>query len=454
MGGIAALARAAGHRVTGSDRNVYPPMSTQLAELGIDVIEGYSADQLSLDPDVFVIGNVMSRGNELIEALLDSGCRYESGPEWLARNVLQGKWVLGVAGTHGKTTTSSMLAWILEHAGLAPGFLIGGVPLDFGVSARPGAGAYFVVEADEYDTAFFDKRAKFVHYRPRTAILNNLEHDHVDIYPDIASIQRQFHLLLRTVPRSGRLVVNSADQNLQQVLGMGCWTPVDPFSGAPGVRQGWHLHADEASGCSSFEILENRRRIGEVRWDLLGRHNAENALAAFLAARHAGVPEEAAVEALCRFGGVRRRLEVRGTVNGVVVYDDFAHHPTAIRHTLEGVRRRATAGRVLAVLEPRSNTMKQGTHKGALIDSLRDADRAYLYQSPEVQWNIAESMKALDNLAVVEKDITRLVDCLAKDARAGDHLVLMSNGSFGGLHEKLLAALASRAGPHDDSDTE
>lgn len=446
MGGIAALARAAGHRVTGSDRNVYPPMSTQLAGLGIDIVEGYSADQLSLDPDVFVIGNVMSRGNELIEALLDSRCRYESGPEWLARNVLQGKWVLGVAGTHGKTTTSSMLTWILEHSGLVPGFLIGGVPLDFDVSARLGGSEYFVVEADEYDTAFFDKRAKFVHYRPRTAILNNLEHDHVDIYPDVASIQRQFHLLLRTVPRSGRLVVNSADQNLQQVLSMGCWTPVDEFSGAPGVVQGWHLQADEASGYSSFEIFENRRRVGEVRWDLLGRHNAENALAAFLASRHAGVSEEAAVEALCRFGGVRRRLEVRGTVDGVVVYDDFAHHPTAIRHTLEGVRRKAAAGRVVAVLEPRSNTMKQGTHKAELVDSLRIADRAYLYQSPEVKWNVAESMRSLDNLAVVEKDINRLAASLAKDARAGDHFVLMSNGSFGGLHEKLLEALASRAG--------
>ena len=446
MGGIAALARAAGHRVTGSDRNVYPPMSTQLAGLGIDIVEGYSADQLSLDPDVFVIGNVMSRGNELIEALLDSRCRYESGPEWLARNVLQGKWVLGVAGTHGKTTTSSMLTWILEHSGLVPGFLIGGVPLDFDVSARLGGGEYFVVEADEYDTAFFDKRAKFVHYRPRTAILNNLEHDHVDIYPDVASIQRQFHLLLRTVPRSGRLVVNSADQNLQQVLSMGCWTPVDGFSGAPGVVQGWHLQADEVSGYSSFEIFENQRRVGEVRWGLLGRHNAENALAAFLASRHAGVSEEAAVEALCRFGGVRRRLEVRGTVDGVVVYDDFAHHPTAIRHTLEGVRRKAAAGRVVAVLEPRSNTMKQGTHKAELVDSLRIADRAYLYQSPEVKWNVAESMRSLDNLAVVEKDINRLAASLAKDARAGDHLVLMSNGSFGGLHEKLLEALASRAG--------
>lgn len=446
MGGIAALARAAGHRVTGSDRNVYPPMSTQLAGLGIDIVEGYSADQLSLDPDVFVIGNVMSRGNELIEALLDSRCRYESGPEWLARNVLQGKWVLGVAGTHGKTTTSSMLTWILEHSGLVPGFLIGGVPLDFDVSARLGGGEYFVVEADEYDTAFFDKRAKFVHYRPRTAILNNLEHDHVDIYPDVASIQRQFHLLLRTVPRSGRLVVNSADQNLQQVLSMGCWTPVDEFSGAPGVVEGWHLQADEASGYTSFEIFENQRRVGEVRWDLLGRHNAENALAAFLASRHAGVSEEAAVEALCRFGGVRRRLEVRGTVDGVVVYDDFAHHPTAIRHTLEGVRRKAAAGRVVAVLEPRSNTMKQGTHKAELVDSLRIADRAYLYQSPEVKWNVAESMRSLDNLAVVEKDINRLAASLAKDARAGDHFVLMSNGSFGGLHEKLLEALASRAG--------
>jgi len=445
MGGIAALARAAGHRVTGSDRNVYPPMSTQLASLGIDVIEGYGPDQLKLEPDIFVIGNVMSRGNPLVEAILDSGRPYESGPEWLARHVLQGRWVLGVAGTHGKTTTTSLLAWILEHAGLEPGFLVGGVPLDFGVSARLGAGRHFVVEADEYDTAFFDKRAKFVHYRPRTAILNNLEHDHADIYPDVASIQRQFHLLLRTVPGNGRLVVNAADQHLAEVLGMGCWTPVERFTTEATVPTDWRVVAEPESGYSRFTVLHGERVVGEVEWSTLGRHNAENGLAALVAARHAGVEEQAALEALRGFGGVKRRLEVRGTVDGVVVYDDFAHHPTAIATTLEGVRRKAGGGRVVAVLEPRSNTMKLGTHKAALADSLRAADRVYVYQSPEVKWDVADAMRPLGSLATVHQDLEQLTAALVGYARPGDHLVLMSNGSFGGLHERLLAALRSRA---------
>jgi len=445
MGGIAALARAAGHRVTGSDRNVYPPMSTQLAALGIDVIEGYEPDQLALEPDVFVIGNVMSRGNPLVEAILASGRPYESGPEWLARNVLQGRWVLGVAGTHGKTTTTSLLAWILEHAGLEPGFLVGGVPLDFGVSARLGGGRHFVVEADEYDTAFFDKRAKFVHYRPRTAILNNLEHDHADIYPDVASIQRQFHLLLRTVPGNGRLVVNAADRHLADVLGMGCWTPVERFTADAATPTDWRVIAEPASGYASFTVLHGERVVGEVEWSTLGRHNAENALAALVAAVHAGVDEQAAIEALRRFGGVRRRLEVRGTVDGIVVYDDFAHHPTAIATTLDGVRRKAGRGRVFAVLEPRSNTMKLGTHKAALADSLRGADRVFVYQSPEVKWDVAGAMQPLGSLATVHTDLERLTTALAGAAQPGDHLVLMSNGSFGGLHEQLLTALKQRA---------
>jgi UDP-N-acetylmuramate: L-alanyl-gamma-D-glutamyl-meso-diaminopimelate ligase len=393
---------------------------------------------------VFVIGNVMSRGNELIEALLNSGKRYESGPRWLADNVLQGRWVLGVAGTHGKTTTSSMLARILEHAGLLPGFLIGGVPLDFDVSARLGRGQHFVVEADEYDTAFFDKRAKFVHYRPRTAILNNLEHDHVDIYPDVAAIQRQFHLLLRTVPGNGRLIVNAADRNLAEVLQMGCWTPVEAFSAAAGSDARWHLLAEEAAGFSRFEIHDGARRVGEVQWNLLGRHNAENALAAFVAARHAGVEESAALDALRHFAGVKRRLEVIGSVGGITVYDDFAHHPTAISHTLEGLRKAAGAGRVIAVLEPRSNTMKQGTHKAALADSLRSADRVFLYQSPEVKWDIAEGLQGLGNLAGVESDIGALSQSLADGTQPGDRLVLMSNGSFGGLHQRLLSVLRAR----------
>jgi UDP-N-acetylmuramate: L-alanyl-gamma-D-glutamyl-meso-diaminopimelate ligase len=445
MGGIAALARATGHRVTGSDRNVYPPMSTQLAALGIDVIEGYQPDQVKLEPDVFVIGNVMSRGNPLIEAVLESGRPYESGPEWLARNVLKGRWVLAVAGTHGKTTTSSLLTSILEHAGLEPGFLVGGVPLDFDVSARLGSGRHFVVEADEYDTAFFDKRAKFVHYRPRTAILNNLEHDHADIYPDVASIQRQFHLLLRTVPGNGRLVVNGADKNLAEVLGMGCWTPVERFASDAAVTADWHLVADPAAAYAKFTVYRGERRVGDVDWGLLGRHNAENGLAALVAAHHAGVDEAVAIEALCRFRGVRRRLEVRGTVDGVVVYDDFAHHPTAVASTLEGVRLKAGAGRVIAVLEPRSNTMKLGTHKAALADSLRGADRVFVYKSPEVKWDVGDAMVPLGSLVAVHEDLARLTEAIVAESRPGDHLVLMSNGSFGGLHERLLEALKARA---------
>jgi UDP-N-acetylmuramate: L-alanyl-gamma-D-glutamyl-meso-diaminopimelate ligase len=448
MGGIAAIARAAGHRVTGSDRNVYPPMSTQLAKLGIDVIEGYAADQLKLNPDVFVVGNVMSRGNPLVEALLDSGKRYESGPEWLARNVLQtdDRWVLGVAGTHGKTTTSSLLAWILQYAGLEPGFLIGGVPLDFDVSARLGAGRHFVIEADEYDTAFFDKRAKFVHYRPRTAVLNNLEHDHADIYPDVASIQRQFHLLLRTVPGNGRLLVNADEPYLEEVLQMGCWTPVERFSTTTATAAAWRVAAAGGDASyASFEIWRAERCLGRVDWDMLGRHNAANGLAAVAAACHAGVTEEAALEALREFGGVKRRLEVRGVVRDITVYDDFAHHPTAIATTLDGVRRRAGQGRVFAVLEPRSNTMKLGTHKVALAQSLAAADRVFVYQSPDVKWDVADAMQPLGSLATVQADLPRLVAMLAAEARPGDHLVLMSNGSFGGLHEKLLQGLRDAA---------
>jgi UDP-N-acetylmuramate: L-alanyl-gamma-D-glutamyl-meso-diaminopimelate ligase len=444
MGGIAAIARAAGHRVTGSDRNVYPPMSTQLQALGIDVIEGYEPDQLKLKPDVFVVGNVMSRGNPLVEAMLDAGCRYESGPEWLARNVLQAgdRWVLGVAGTHGKTTTSSLLAWILEHAGLQPGFLIGGVPLDFGVSARLGGGRHFVIEADEYDTAFFDKRAKFVHYRPRTAILNNLEHDHADIYPDVAAIQKQFHLLLRTVPGNGRLIVNAEEPHLEEVLQSGCWTPVERFSTTATAGADWRLAPlSGAAGFAEFEVWRGERSLGTVAWNMLGRHNAANAVAALAAACHAGVGEEVGLEALRRFGGVRRRLEVRGVVRNITVYDDFAHHPTAIATTLDGVRRKAAGGRVIAVLEPRSNTMKLGTHKAALADSLRGADHVYVYQSPEVKWDVAGAMQPLGALATVHSDLPALVAALATAARPGDHLVLMSNGSFGGLHDLLLAAL-------------
>jgi UDP-N-acetylmuramate: L-alanyl-gamma-D-glutamyl-meso-diaminopimelate ligase len=441
MGGIAALARAAGHRVTGSDQSVYPPMSEQLQALGIELIEGYSPEQLQLKPDVVVVGNVMSRGNPLIEALLESGVAYTSGPEWLARHVLANRWTLAVAGTHGKTTTSSILAWILEYAGLDPGFLIGGVPGNFNVTARLGAGKHFVVEADEYDTAFFDKRAKFVHYRPRTAVLNNLEHDHADIYPDVASIQWQFHQLLRMVPRNGLVVANSGDANVMHVIDMGCWTPVERFAITVSSDTAWYALAEPGGDYSKFTIMEGNRRVADVEWTMLGRHNAENALAAILGARHAGVDVATAARALREFQGVRRRMEVRGVVRGVTVYDDFAHHPTAIRTTIDGLRRRVGKARVTAVLEPRSNTMKLGTHREALADSLSQADRIWMYQGPSVQWDVAESVATLGERAGVSKDLDGLVERLAQDAAAGDHILIMSNGGFGGIHAKLLARL-------------
>ena len=353
MGGIAAIAKAAGHRVTGSDRNVYPPMSTQLEALGIEVVEGFAASQLEPVPDVVVVGNVMTRGQPVIEALLERGIPFESGPEWLARHVLRDRWVLGVAGTHGKTTTTSMLAWVLEYAGLSPGFLIGGVPEDFGISARLGESPFFVIEADEYDTAFFDKRAKFVHYRPRTAILNNLEFDHADIYPDLPAIQRQFHHLVRTVPGAGLLVWNAADERLAQTLDMGCWTPREGFArdGAPGATWSARATGGRDDG-SAFDVLESGRTVGTVEWGLLGWHNVDNALATIAAARHAGVPPEVACGALREFRGVKRRMELRGEQRGVRVYDDFAHHPTAIATTIDGLRRRVGAQRIIAILEP------------------------------------------------------------------------------------------------------
>ena len=445
MGGIAALARAAGHRVTGADQSVYPPMSDQLAALGIELIEGYEPEQLQLRPDVVVVGNVMSRGNALVEALLESGIPYTSGPEWLARHVLAGRWTLAVAGTHGKTTTSSMLAWILEYAGLDPGFLIGGVPANFNVTARLGAGACFVVEADEYDTAFFDKRAKFVHYRPRTAVLNNLEHDHADIYPDVASIQWQFHQLLRMVPRNGLVVANAGDVNVMQVIDMGCWTPVERFASTVSGDTAWCALAAPGGDYSKFTVMEGNRNVGDVEWALLGRHNAENALAAILAARHAGVEFKTAARALKEFQGVRRRMETRGVVRGVTVYDDFAHHPTAVRATIDGLRRRIGKARLIAVLEPRSNTMKLGTHREALAASLSEADRVWMYQGPTVKWDVADSVASLGERASVSQDIDELVETLAATSGAGDHVLIMSNGGFGGIHQKLLARLCEQA---------
>lgn len=443
MGGIAAIGRAAGHRVTGSDRNVYPPMSTQLEALGIELIEGYDAAQLDPRPDVVVIGNVMTRGMPVIEALLDRGIPYASGPEWLSREVLRDRWVLAVAGTHGKTTTASLLAWILEHAGLEPGFLIGGVPANFQTSARLGAAPFFVIEADEYDTAFFDKRAKFVHYRPRTLILNNLEYDHADIYPDVAAIERQFHHLVRTVPGSGRILWNATDTRLQETLAMGCWTPREGFSGQPAAEAHWTGRA--AGGVedfSCFEVLEQGRPRGTVRWELIGAHNMENALAAIAAARHAGVTVEQAIEAPHSFAGVARRMQLRGEVNGVRVYDDFAHHPTAIATTLDGLRRRVGPARIVAVLEPRSNTMRMGVHRDSLAGSLAGADDVWLYTPADLGWDATGILAALGGRGHGRSDVDELASDLARTLRPGDHAVIMSNGGFAGLHGKLLAALA------------
>ena len=439
MGGIAAIAQAAGHTVTGCDANVYPPMSTQLAAQGIRLIEGFEAAQAELKPDVFVIGNVVTRGNALMEEILSRGLPYISGPQWLAENVLRGRWVLAVAGTHGKTTTTAMLAWILEHAGLNPGFLIGGVPENFGISARIGNEPFFVIEADEYDTAFFDKRSKFVHYSPRTAVLNNLEFDHADIFPDLGAIETQFHHLVRTVPGNGLVISNGADANLSRVLARGCWTPVEPFA----TVDGWQ--AGPQSGDGRFAVSFNGKPLGEVRWDLLGAHNQTNALAAIAAARHAGVPPAVAIEALAGFQNVKRRLELRGTVNGIAVYDDFAHHPTAIRTTLDGLRRKVGKAGIFAVLEPRSNTMKLGVMKDALVESLADADRVFCYGAG-LTWDPAAVLAPLGARVEVRHDIGELVAVIARAAKPCDHVVVMSNGGFGGIHDKLLAALGATCG--------
>ncbi|WP_310448964.1 UDP-N-acetylmuramate:L-alanyl-gamma-D-glutamyl-meso-diaminopimelate ligase [Sulfuritalea sp.] len=435
MGGIALLARSAGHRVTGCDANVYPPMSTQLTEQGIALTDGYDPGQLALNPDLFVVGNTISRGNPLLEAILERNLPYVSGPQWLAENILQGRWVLGVAGTHGKTTTTSMLAWILEEAGLNPSFLVGGVPQGFGVSARLTDSPFFVIEADEYDTAFCDKRSKFVHYRPRTAVLNNLEFDHADIFADLAAIETQFHHFVRTLPGNGLIVANAAEPALDRVLERGCWTPVEVFNGAAG----WQAMA--VNGDGGFEVSLRGERVGRVEhFALPGDHNRANALAALAAARHAGVPVAVGLRALESFRGVRRRLEIRGTVRGVTVIDDFAHHPTAIRVTLEGLRQRVGAARILAVLEPRSNTMKLGTMKAQLPDSLAGAEATYCYAG-NLGWNAAEALAPLGTKARVFDDLDQLVAAVAADAREGDQVLIMSNGGFGGVHEKLLSAL-------------
>ena len=435
MGGIALLARELGLQVSGSDTNVYPPMSTQLAAAGITLTEGWDPAQLEPAPDVVVIGNALSRGNPCVEAVLNRGLPYTSGPAFLAEYLLKDRWVLAVAGTHGKTTTASMLAWILEDANLAPGFLIGGVPRNFGVSARAGQAPFFVVEADEYDTAFFDKRSKFVHYRPRTAVLNNLEYDHADIFPDVAAIERQFHHLVRTVPGNGLLIAPESDTHLQHVLAMGRWTPLETLG-----PQGWHARLLKNDG-SHFEVFFGDESQGTVSWDMLGEHSVNNALAAIASARHAGVPAHIACESLGKFQAPKRRMEVRGVINGVTVYDDFAHHPTAIRTTVAGLRAKVGKARIIAVLEPRSNTMRLGIHKDTLGPSLAEADEVLLFSPADLGWDATAALQGLGARARVFDAVDAIVRHLAHDVRPGDHVLIMSNGAFGGLHEKLLRTL-------------
>ncbi len=434
MGSLALLARSCGHEVTGVDAYVYPPMSTLLEKEGICFSEGYADALPDPVPDLVLVGNALSRGNPAVEAVLRSGIPYSSGPEWLSRTVLEGRWVLAVAGTHGKTTTTSMLAWILEDAGLDPGFLVGGEALNFGTSARTGSGPFFVIEADEYDTSFFDKRAKFVHYRPRTAILNNLEFDHADIYPDLAAIETQFHHLVRTVPDTGLLIRHAGSTALDRVLARGCWTPVTAFG--PGGEWQVRLEAEDAS---AFSVWEDGLLRGAVRWQMSGLFNAENALAAILAARHAGVPVARSCAALASFAGVRRRLELRGTAAGVAVYDDFAHHPTAIAATIGALRSRMPEGQLLAVLEPRSNTMRLGVHQGILGDSLAGASRSFVYAPPGLGWDAGE---VLSGRAGVFGDLDALVEAVCLAASPGDQILVMSNGDFGAIHGRILQRLA------------
>lgn len=450
MGGLALIARAAGHRVTGCDTGVYPPMSTQLQEQGITLCEGFDPGQLALNADLYVVGNVVSRGNPLMEAILDAGLPYVSGPQWLGEHVLAGRHVLAVAGTHGKTTTTAMLATILQHAGLDPSFLIGGVPLDFGVSARlnpaprDGSRGLFVIEADEYDTAFFDKRSKFVHYRPRTAILNNLEYDHADIFPDLAAIETQFHHLVRTVPGQGRVVAPTRTESIDRVLARGSWSEVVRF----GPDSEWTT--DAPAGDGSFVVRHRGEALGTVAWRHTGAHNRSNALAAIVAAEHVGVAPALAIEALSGFIGVRRRMELRGTVGGVAVYDDFAHHPTAIATTVQGLREQVGRQRILAVLEPRSNTMKLGTMTARLPEALQAADQIFCYGATSgpnaLGWDPAQALAPLGDRAATFSDIGRLVDAVAGAARPGDHIVVMSNGGFAGVHDRILAALPASSG--------
>ncbi|MGH8684519.1 MAG: UDP-N-acetylmuramate:L-alanyl-gamma-D-glutamyl-meso-diaminopimelate ligase [Nitrosospira sp.] len=434
MGGIAAIAREAGHEVSGCDAGVYPPMSTQLESQGIGLIEGFSPEQVTLNPDLFVIGNVVTRGNSLIEEILNRNLPYVSGPQWLLENVLRDKWVLAVAGTHGKTTTSSMLAWILEYAGMEPGFLIGGIPRNFGLSARLGGSSFFVIEADEYDTAFFDKRSKFVHFHPRTAILNNLEFDHADIFANLAAIEQQFHHFVRIIPGNGLVVTNGQEKSLERVLAQGCWTPVERV----GVANGWQARTLTDG---EIAICFMGKSQGTLRWELLGEHNRMNALAALAAARHAGVPVNTAIAALMQFKNVKRRMEVRGVNRGITVYDDFAHHPTAIRTTLDGLRNNVNGARIIAVLEPRSNTMKMGIWKDSLGNSLAAADLVFCYNA-NLGWNAKQALSILGDRAVTHDNLEQLIAAIVAASHPGDHVLIMSNSDFGGIHEKLLKAIA------------
>ncbi|WPO99456.1 UDP-N-acetylmuramate:L-alanyl-gamma-D-glutamyl-meso-diaminopimelate ligase [Pseudomonas sp. HR96] len=436
MGSLAVLAKELGHHVTGSDANVYPPMSTQLQAQGIELIQGYDAAQLEPAPDLVVIGNALSRGNPAVEYVLNKGLPYVSGPQWLADHVLQGRWVLAVAGTHGKTSTSSMLAWVLEHAGMSPGFLIGGVPQNFAVSARLGDTPFFVVEADEYDSAFFDKRSKLVHYRPRTAILNNLEYDHADIFPDLAAIERQFHHLVRTIPGEGLIIHPTTEPALQRVIEMGCWTPVQ----TTGVGGQWQARLLSADG-SRFEVSFEGVLQGTVQWGLTGQHNVANALATLAAARHVGVVGAMGVQALSAFKNVKRRMETVAVVNGVTIYDDFAHHPTAIATTLDGLRQRVGDAPIIAIIEPRSNSMKLGAHRDGLPASVRDADQVIWYAPPGLGWDLASTAAECSIPSQVADSLEAIIAQVKAQAVAGTQVIIMSNGGFGGLHLKLAEAL-------------
>ncbi len=434
MGGVAILAKSLGYKVTGSDQNVYPPMSTQLEKQGIELIQGFAPSQLDCQPDLVVIGNALSRGNPCVEAVLDKQIPYTSGPQWLLEHVLKDKWVLAVAGTHGKTSTASMLAWILEYAQMAPGFLIGGVPENFALSARLGDTPFFVIEADEYDSAFFDKRSKFVHYHPRTLVLNNLEFDHADIFENLNAIKKQFHHLLRTVPATGRIILPNQDAALMSVKEMGCWSEVEYLG------EQWSADKVKEDG-SSFSVFLNKEEQGCVNWPLLGEHNINNALAAIAAARHVGVLPEIAIAALAEFKSIKRRLEVKGTVNNITVYDDFAHHPTAIKTTIAGLRAKVGKERIIAVLEPRSNTMKLGVHKETLVDALAQADSVYCFESAGSSWSMQALFAEQGKVADISSDIETLATKLADAARAKDHILIMSNGGFGNIHQKLLVKL-------------